>query len=359
MMLSDVSSDSDSDIDYIFGGLDALRSQSTETPSIQCADQTGDATTPVEEATDTVHTAPTAVDLTNTDDDNDEECGEMFDSWMTHDETQLHDLRWCNKTSWGEEVFWPVRILRSDELITNAAIRSHEKPHCELLGDQARRIMPFELLQQLPLFRGPNVPDTEEKYEQAKIKLEQRHKTDWVRWKNGLASLTKAYGLLEDQEMSLEHILNHSKRKARRVPYKENRKATAKRQKVQYVPYKREIKLHVGDTIQYNNRLFAMGTRQGREFSKIIEINPSAASPLVLESGYELKLNDIIMRVQRGDRIRTQTFYQFEQKPLRFFIFEKEERLEGAQTMHEELIAMARRDRKEINQQAMTMMKGL
>ena len=99
-----------------------------------------------------------------------------------------------------------------------------------------------------------------------------------------------------------------------------------------------------------------MGTRQGREFSKIIEINPSAASPLVLESGYELKLNDIIMRVQRGDRIRT---HQFEQKPLRFFIFEKEERLEGAQTMHEELIAMARRDRKEINQQAMTMMKGL
>ena len=355
-MLSDVSSDSDSDIDYIFGGLDALRSQSTETPSIQCADQTGDATTPVEEATDTVHTAPTAVDLTNTDDDNDEECGEMFDSWMTHDETQLHDLRWCNKTSWGEEVFWPVRILRNDELITNAAIRSHEKPHCELLGDQARRIMPLESLEQLPLFRGPNVPDTEEKYEQAKIKLEQRRKTEWIRWKNGLDSLTRAYELLKHQEVSLEHILNHSKRKARRVPYKENRKATAKRQKVQYVPYKREINLHVGDIIQYNNRLYAFGSRQGREFSKIIEINPLAPSPLVLESGYELKLNDIIMRVQRGDRIRT---HQFEQKPLRFFIFEKEERLEGAQTMHEELIAMARRDRKEINQQAMTMMKGL
>lgn len=357
-MLSDVSSDSDSDVDDIFGGLEALRSQNTKTPSIstRCADQTGDATTPVEEATDTVHTAPTAIDLTNTDDDNDEECGEMFDSWMTHDEAQLHDLRWCNKTSWGEEVFWPVRILRSDELITNAAICSHEKPHCELLGDQARRIMPFESLQQLPLFRGPNDPDTEERYEHAKNKFEKRRKTEWIRWKNGLDSLTRAYELLKHQEVSLEHILNISKRKARPVPQKEKRKASAKRQKVQYVPYKREINLHVGDIIQYNNRLFTMGSRQGREFSKIIEINPLAPSPLVLESGYKLNLNDVIMLVERANRIRT---HQFEQKPLRYFIFEKEERLEGAQTMHEELIAMARRDREEINNQAMAMMKGL
>jgi hypothetical protein len=99
-----------------------------------------------------------------------------------------------------------------------------------------------------------------------------------------------------------------------------------------------------------------MGTRQGREISQIIEMNPSLPSPLVLDSGYKLKRSDIIMRVRRADEKPEKPGQENCQKPLKFFIIAKEERLQGAQTMQEELLEIARRDREEINEQAMAML---
>jgi hypothetical protein len=292
------------------------------------------------------------VDLTREDGEDEDD---ILDRWMTHEDMQLLDLRW-HRTSImiknAGAIFWPVRILRTDELLTNGACLTGDK-YCEFLGDTRRKITSFTSLHQLPQFLGPTDPDTLEKYEQTKNKLQQ-YKKGWKKWKYGFDSLVRAHGLLAQQHNSLESVLQKSSRGARIISTPDK---PAKRRKVgKYVPYKKGIRLHIGDIIQYNNRLFTMGTRQGREISQIIEMNPSLPSPLVLDSGYKLKRSDIIMRVRRADEKPEKPGQENCQKPLKFFIIAKEERLQGAQTMQEELLEIARRDREEINEQAMAML---
>lgn len=298
------------------------------------------------------------VDLTLEDGEEDVDTDEFLDGWMTHDDVELRDLRWHRTSIMVKNagaVFWPVRLLRTDELITNGACLTGGK-YCELLGDPARRIAEFPSPRSLSPFRGPTDPDTLKKYAQTENKLQQRYKKGWKRWKYGFDSLVRAHGLLAQQHNSLECVLQESAQQARIISEPEK---PAKRQKVgKYVPYKKEIKLHVGDIIQYNNRLFTMGTRQGREISQIIEINPSLPSPLVLDSGYKLKRSDIIMRMKRADGKPEKRGQEGCQKPLKFFFFSRETRLKGAQTMQEELIEMVKRDRKEINEQARAMLVG-
>ena len=360
-MLSVVSSECESDVEHIFNDLEATRASSkgSSSTSIRDADPTSDSAhiTNIDQPA-TKNMEPTVVDLTLEDGENNTDTDEILDSWMTHEDMQLRDLRW-HKTSVMTKkagaVFWPVRILQADELITNGACLTGGI-YCELLGDPARRITEFSSLHNLPPFRGPNDPDTKERYEEAKIRLKKRNKRVWVRWKNGLDFLKRAYGILERYTDPLEQVLRQSKRKAMTVPDNDIHKAPAKRRKVvKYIPYKKEIKLHVGDIIQYNNRLFTMGSRQGREFSQIIEIDPSLPSPLVLDSGYKLKRSDVIMRVKRADGKPEKRGQEGCQKPLKFFFFSREKRLEGAQTMQEELLEIAKRDREEINEQAMAM----
>lgn len=360
-MLSGVSSECESDVEHLFDDLEATRARSNgaSSTSIRDADPSNASAhiTNIDQPA-TKNVEHTVVDLTIREEDNDEACGEYFDRWMTHDDVQLQNLRW-HKTSVmiknAGAVFWPVRILRTDELLTNSSCLNGGS-YCELLGDPTRRITEFSSIHDLPPFRGPNDPDTKERYEEAKNRLEKRNKRVWIRWKNGLDSLKRAYGLLERHKDSLEQVLCQSKRKAMTVPDNDIPKVSAKRRKVvKYVPYKKEIKLHVGDIIQYNNRLFTMGSRQGREISKIIEINPSLPSPLILDSGYKLKRSDVIMRVKRADGNPEKRGQEGCQKPLKFFFFSREKRLEGAQTMQEELLEIAKRDREEINEQAMAM----
>ena len=359
-MLSGVSSECESDVEHLFDDLEATRARSNgaSSTSIRDADPSNASAhiTNIDQPA-TKNVEHTVVDLTIREEDNDEACGEYFDRWMTHDDVQLQNLRW-HKTSVmiknAGAVFWPVRILRTDELLTNGACLTGGK-YCEFLGDSRRKITSFTSLHQLPQFLGPTDPDTLEKYEQTKSKLQQ-YKKGWEKWKYGFDLLVRAHGLLAQQHNSIERVLQESARQAIIIP--EPEKPAKRRKVVKYVPYKKEIKLHVGDIIQYNNRLFAMGTRQGREISQIIEINPSLPSPLVLDSGYKLKRSDIIMRVKRPDGKPEKRGQEGCQKPLKYFFFSRETRLKGAQTMQEELIEMVKRDRNEINEQAMAMATG-
>ena len=61
------------------------------------------------------------------------------------------------------------------------------------------------------------------------------------------------------------------------------------------------------------------------------------------------------MRMKRADGKPEKRGQEGCQKPLKFFFLSRETRLKGAQTMQEELIEMVKRDRNEINEQAMAM----
>jgi len=330
-----MNSECGSDVEHLFGDLEATRVGHMSKSSDQAAKHA-------------------VVDLTLEDGEEDVDTADFLVGWMTHDDMQLLDLRWHRTSIMIKKagaVFWPVRILRADELLTNGVCLTGGK-YCKFLGDTRRKITSFTSLHQLPQFLGPTDPDTLEKYEQTKSKLQQ-YKKGWEKWKYGFDLLVRAHGLLAQQHNSLERVLQESARQARIIS--EPEKPAKRRKVVKYVPYKKEIRLHVGDIIQYNNRLFTMGTRQGREFSQIIEINPSLPSPLVLDSGYKLKRSDVIMRVKRADGKPEKSGQEGCQKPLKYFFFSRETRLKGAQTMQEELIEMVKRDRNEINEQAMAM----